>query len=66
MEEIAYKDAVEELETILDAIEQDEVDLDVLAEKVERASVLIQLCRQKIVATEEKVSKIISELEPES
>ena len=63
MEEITYRDAVTELEEILDAIEQDDVDLDLLADKVERASTLIALCRDKITATESKVKKVMATLE---
>ncbi len=41
--ELRYTEALEELEKILDEIEQDEVDLDDLGERVERAALLIQV-----------------------
>lgn len=62
-EEPRYAEAIQELETILDKIENDEVDLDDLGAKVERAAVLIQLCRQKIERTEFQVKKIVESLE---
>ena len=42
-EQIGYAEAMRELEEILDALEDDDLDVDVLAAKVERASALIQL-----------------------
>jgi len=62
-DEVAYSDAIEELETILDEIEDDEVDLDDLAVKVERASELVGLCRDKIDDTEMQVKAIIDDLD---
>ena len=62
-DDVAYSDAIEELETILDEIEDDEVDLDDLAVKVERASELVSLCRDKIDDTEMQVKAIIDDLE---
>ncbi len=64
-EEVAYSDAIEELEGILEEIEDDEVDLDDLAVKVERASELVSLCREKIDETEMQVKTIIDDLHPD-
>jgi exodeoxyribonuclease VII small subunit len=58
-----YREAVEELETILAEIEDDSIDLDELAQRVERAAKLIALCRAKIRDTEFKVKTIIDGLE---
>lgn len=58
-----YRDAIAELETILEAIERDDVDLDELAEKVARAATLIQLCRARIERTELQVKSIIDALD---
>jgi exodeoxyribonuclease VII small subunit len=62
-DDVAYSDAIEQLETILDEIEDDEVDLDDLAVKVERASELVSLCRDKIDDTEMQVKTIIDDLQ---
>lgn len=57
-----YSEAITELEEILEEIEADDVDLDDLAVKVERASELVQLCRDKIDDTEMQVNAIIDDL----
>ena len=60
--EVAYSEAIEELETILEEIEDDEVDLDELTAKVERASELYRVCKEKIDDAEMQVKEIIDEL----
>jgi len=61
-DEPSYAEASTELEQILHDIESGEIDLDVLAEKVERAAALLQICRQKLAATETKVKKVVADL----
>lgn len=56
-----YADALEELETILREIEDDDVDVDVLAERVSRAAGLIEFCRDRIVAAREAVDAATGE-----
>ncbi|WP_413513713.1 exodeoxyribonuclease VII small subunit [Myroides odoratus] len=63
MEKLTYEHAAAELDQILTALKNDEVTVDELAEKVERASQLIVFCKKKLAATEEKVVKIINKLE---
>ncbi len=48
-EPVGYAEAVTELETILREIEDDDVDVDVLADKVHRANGLIEFCRDRIL-----------------
>lgn len=57
-----YTEAATELETILTEIESGDADLDVLDEKVERASELIRFCRETLSGTELRVRKIVDEL----
>ena len=47
-EEIGYAEALAELEKILAELERADVDVDVLAARVQRASELIRLCRDRI------------------
>lgn len=61
-DEPTYATASAELEAILHDIESGEIDLDVLTEKVERAAALLAICRQKLAATETKVTKITADL----
>jgi exodeoxyribonuclease VII small subunit len=61
--QISYSQALSELEKIIGRIESEETDVDVLAEKVKRASYLIKLCRDKLRSTENEVEKALAELE---
>ena len=63
--DLTYTQGAEELETILEAIESGDADIDVLSEKVERAAELIKVCREKLTATELKVTKVVEELAAE-
>lgn len=60
--ELTYKEASEELERIVSEIESGEIDLDVLAEKVKRASYLINACREKLRSTEKKVEEVLTDM----
>ncbi len=55
--------AFAELKQIAAEIEKETVPVDTLAEKVRRASELIEFCQSKLRATEAEVSRIISRLE---
>ncbi len=63
LEDVSYSEAVAELEAILEAIDRDAVDLDELGDKVSRAAVLIEHCRERIDATETQVQEVIQGLE---
>lgn len=58
-----YKDAIEEIETIVEEIESEGIDVDVLAEKVKRAAYLIKMCKAKLKNTDDEVKKILKEFE---
>lgn len=60
---LSYTKAFEELQQIVSKIEEGEVDVDELAEKVKRAAELIRICKEKLKATEEDVDEILGELE---
>ena len=62
-EAIGYADAMAELESILDDLEDDDLDVDVLASRVERASDLITLCRDRIGAARVQVEKVVASLD---
>lgn len=62
-EKIKYTEAFEELQQIVTEIEQGEISVDDLSEKVKRAAQLIKICKTKLTSTEEDVSKILKELE---
>jgi len=58
-----YAEAMAELEGILGALEGDQLDVDVLAERVRRASELIKTCRARISRAQSDVDRIVSDLE---
>jgi exodeoxyribonuclease VII small subunit len=58
-EELNYQKAMDELQEISRAIENETIPLDDLAKKVKRASELITYCREKLRSTEDEVNKII-------
>jgi exodeoxyribonuclease VII small subunit len=60
-----YKDAIGEIESIVEEIETESVDVDVLAEKVKRAAYLIKMCKAKLKKTDDEVKKILKEFERE-
>ena len=59
----SYQEAMNEIGEILARIESEELDIDELAEKVRRVSVLLKFCRDKLHKTNEEVEKIIGEME---
>jgi len=61
-DDIGYADAMTELETILASLDEDDVDIDALAAQVERASTLIQVCRDRITAARLHVEQIVASL----
>jgi exodeoxyribonuclease VII small subunit len=58
-----YESAYRELQQIAKEIETESVSVDVLAEKVKRASELIAFCQDKLRNTELEVTKIIEQME---
>lgn len=56
---IKYNEAVKEIELILQHLEEEELDVDQLADKVKKATELIQFCKDKLKNTEEEVNKIL-------
>jgi exodeoxyribonuclease VII small subunit len=65
MTEQKYTEAFEELQEIVSDMEDGNISVDELAEKVKRATVLIRVCKAKLSATEGDVQKILKELEEE-
>ncbi|MCP5027366.1 MAG: exodeoxyribonuclease VII small subunit [Actinomycetia bacterium] len=60
---IGYADALAELETILDELEADDVDVDLLAVRVARAADLVELCRTRIGSARTEVERIVARLD---
>ena len=62
-EEPGFGAAMAELETILERIEGEEIDIDRLAEELRRATHLLELCRGKIRKAELEVTQIVQTLQ---
>ena len=56
---LTYAKAIKELNKILGDLESDDVDVDVLAEKVARASELIEFCRQRISGAKMQIEEVV-------
>ena len=59
----SYKKAIEELESILQLLEQNEVDVDQMTQQLKRATELIGFCREKLHKTDVELQAIFKELE---
>ncbi|MDQ3291551.1 MAG: exodeoxyribonuclease VII small subunit [Bacteroidota bacterium] len=62
-DDLTYQKALEELEKIVEALEDESIPVDELALKVKRASDLIEFCQAKLTETDEEVKKILTYLE---
>ncbi len=61
--ELTYSKAAAELEVIVKEIEEENIAVDALSEKVKRAAQLIRFCRSKLRGTGEEVEKVLADLE---
>jgi len=62
---MTYREAIEELEIILRALETDAVDVDDLTARVERSAELIRLCRRKLRHAEASLDQVFDTLDDE-
>ncbi len=61
--DLNYKKALEELESIVKKIEQDEPDVDQLNDMVVRAVELVKYCKSKLKTTEEQINNNLEKLD---
>ena len=57
--EIKYEEAVRQLEEIVGQMENDELDIDDLTEKLKAAQKLIKLCKDKLTKTDAEIKKAL-------
>ncbi len=60
---ISYKEAIAEIEIIVNKIENDEADVDELAGNVKRVTELIKICKEKLFKAEKEVKEIIDKID---
>ena len=56
-----YEAAFAELQSIVNKMENVELDIDQLSEQLKRAQELIKLCKDKLTKTDEEIKKILAE-----
>jgi exodeoxyribonuclease VII small subunit len=63
-QKLTYTEAVAELETILADLESNsEVNMDLIAEKVKRAAVLMDFCKKQLHELDEELEKMMASLD---
>ncbi|MBC6988431.1 MULTISPECIES: exodeoxyribonuclease VII small subunit [Hymenobacter] len=63
--DITYRQAIAELETILRSLETETVDVDDLTARVQRSAELIRLCKQKLRSAESAIDRVFENLDEE-
>ena len=60
-----YAEALAELETILNQLERADIDVDELAQNVQRAAALIAFCRERIGSARMQIDQVVAGLDAE-
>ena len=55
-----YEEALHELEHIVRQMENDELDIDQMGDKLKRAQQLIRLCKDRLTKTDEEIKAILA------
>jgi exodeoxyribonuclease VII small subunit len=63
--DIKYSKALEKLEDIIQRIENEDIDIDELAEKVKEAASLVKVCKDKILKAEMEVKDVVESFKEE-
>ena len=56
-----YEEALQQLETIVSQIENNELDIDQLADRLKEAQKPVKLCKDKLYKTDEKIKALLEE-----
>lgn len=59
-QKLTYTEAMKQLEEIVGQLEDNTLDIDLLAEKVKTAQELIKFCRDKLYKTDEEIQKLLA------
>jgi len=54
-----YEEAVRQLESIVEKLENDELDIDSMSENLKKAQKLIKLCKDKLIKTDDEINNIL-------
>ena len=55
-----YEEAIKQLETIAQKMENDEYDIDQLGEQLTKARELIKMCKDKLTKSDEEVQRLLA------
>lgn len=55
-----YEDAIKQLESIVEKLENNELDIDELSRQLKTAQRLIKLCKDRLTKTDAEIKKILS------
>ncbi len=56
-----YEEAVRQLEDIVEKMENDELDIDTMADQLKQAQKLIKLCKDKLTKTDKEIQQLLDE-----
>ena len=59
-ETITYTEAFDELQQIVQEMENADISVDDLSDKIKRCTMLIKLCKDKLTKTEAEIAKIMN------
>ncbi len=62
MGKVKYTEAYSELKQIVEEMENSEITIDDLDEKIKRAAALLKICKEKLYETESSVKSVLSEM----
>ena len=60
---MTYSQAKKELDTIVQSIESEDLDVDTLTDKVKRATQLIAFCKEKLTGIDVELQKLLDNIE---
>lgn len=61
-DKISYTEAHEELQEIISEMENSEINIDELDNRIKRASKLLKICKDKLFKTERNVQDVLEEI----
>ena len=61
-DELSYDEAVAELKTILNSLQDETLSIDQLTDSIKRASELLESCNSRLTSTEKEVNSVIKKL----
>lgn len=56
-----YEEAIKQLETIAQKMENDEYDIDQLGEQLTKARELIKMCKDKLTKSDEEIQRLLAD-----